>query len=186
LKNFLRDNKGTAAVLIAVFMTTILGFCALVVDVGRVSLEKSRIQNAVDSAAIAAARDLPNTTNATNTANDYIAKNGYDNISLSISFARSNRQITVEAVQTMEYAFARIIGLNSANVRGTATAEKGGRYLGGAFDYAVFSGSTNDELTINSNGQSTYIDGSVHSNNKFRYNGNHDPIPTKISTMIFT
>lgn len=169
-----KSKKGITTIMIAIMMTLILGFCALVVDIGRVSLEKGRLQNAVDSAALAAAQDLPDTIAATDTANDYMAMNGFSNADINVGFAGSNRQITVEAIDDMDYTFARILGINSTDIKAAATAEKGGRYLRGAFDYAVFSGSRNDELCINSNGQATHILGSVHSNNGFRYNGNHD------------
>ncbi len=169
-----KNQKGTAAVMTAIMMTVLLGFCALVVDIGGVSLERSRLQSAVDSAALAAAQDLPDTSAASATASDYLVSNGFDGASVNISFASLNRQITVEVVQSAEYAFAGVLGVSSTDVKASATAQKGGRYIRGAFDYAVFSGSRNDELCINSNGQSTHIIGSVHSNNGFRYNGNQD------------
>ena len=169
-----KSRKGSTAVLTAIMMSTILGFCALVVDIGRVSLEKNRLQNAVDSAVLAAAQDLPDTAVSADTAKKYIELNGFGTADISVRFASSNRQISVEAIENMDYTFARILGINSTNVKTSATAEKGGKYLRGAFDYAVFSGSKNDELCINSNGQNTHIVGSVHSNNGFRYNGNHD------------
>ena len=171
-----KSNKGTAAVLTALMMSMILGFGALVTDIGRVSLEKSSLQNAVDAAALAAAQDLPNTTSATVTATDYMLKNGYASDNVSVSFAKQNRQITVSGSKKVSYTLARIIGINDADVRNDAIAEKGGRYAADAFNYAVFSGSDTDELIINSNGQSTYIEGSVHSNNKFLYNGNGTPL----------
>lgn len=171
-----RSQKGTAAVMTAILMTVLLGFCALVVDIGSVSLERSRLQNAVDSAALAAAQDLPSTAAAAAVAADYLESNGFGDAALNISFAGSNKQITVDAVQTVNYVFAGALGLGSADVKASATAQKGGKYLKGAFEYAVFSGSKNDELCINSNGIDTHIQGSVHSNNGFRYNGNQDSL----------
>ncbi len=176
MRILLTGQRGTAAVMTAIMMTVLLGFCALVVDIGGVSLERSKLQNAVDSAALAAAQDLPNTSAAAATAADYIANNGFGEAVLNISFASSNRQITVDAAHPANYAFAGVLGVDSTDVKASATAQKGGKYLKGAFNYAVFSGSMNDELCINSNGQRTYIKGSVHSNNGFRYNGNHDPM----------
>lgn len=172
----IRSQKGTAAVMTAILMTVLLGFCALVFDIGGVSLERSRLQNAVDSAALAAAQDLPDISAAAAIAADYLESNGFGDAVLNISFSGSNRQITVEAVQSVNYVFAGVLGLGTAGVRASATAQKGGKYLKGAFEYAVFSGSIYDELCINSNGKDTYILGSVHSNNGFRYNGNNDSL----------
>lgn len=171
-----KSTKGSTAVITIIVMSTILSFCALVVDFGRASLEKNKMQNAVDSATLAAAQDLPDTAAADVTARNYMEQNGFGSADIAVQFAGSNRQITVEAVQNMDYTFARVLGINGVAIKADATAEKGGRYIRGAFDYAVFSGSRNDELCINSNGQATHIIGSVHSNNGFRYNGNQDSL----------
>ena len=150
MRIFFNSRKGTAAVMTAIMMTVLLGFCALVVDIGGVSLERSKLQNAVDSAALAAAQDLPNASAAAATAADYLVNNGFGEAVVNISFSGSNRQITVDASQPVNYAFAGVLGAGSTNVKASATAQKGGKYLDGAFKYAVFSGSRNDELCINS------------------------------------
>lgn len=173
--SLINSQKGTAALLTAIMMTVILGFCAMVVDIGRVSMEKNKLQNTVDAAALAAAQDLPDTAAASLTVNDYLNKNGYGSITASINFTRSDRRISVTGIKNIDYTFARVLGLNNTDVKSAATAEKGAKYLGGAFDYSVFSGSTTDELSITGNPaeiQPTFIEGSVHSNNGFRYNGN--------------
>lgn len=176
MRTFFRNENGTTAVMTAILMTLLLMFCALVVDIGSVSLERSRLQNAVDAAALAAAQDLPDTYSAASTAAEYLESNGFGSAVLDISFAASNRQITVDAVCPVNYVFAGVLGMGSTDVKASATARRGGKYLNGAFGYAVFSGSRNDELCINSNGKDTYILGSVHSNNGFRYNGNQDAL----------
>ncbi len=54
--------------LFAFALTVVLGMTALVADIGLVAAEKSKFQNAIDAAALAAAHDLPNTATARNTA----------------------------------------------------------------------------------------------------------------------
>lgn len=176
MRIFLKNCKGTAAVTTALMMTLILGFCALVVDIGIVSIHRSRLQNAVDSAALAAAQDLPSTSDAAGTARTYLDSNGFSDAEIDVSFALNNRKVTVEASQTYNYVLAGVLGMDTVEVSASATAQKGGAYTRGAFEYAVFSGDTNQELILNSNGRDTYIEGSVHSNNGFRYNGNHDSL----------
>lgn len=171
-----KSCKGTAAVTTALMMTLILGFSALVVDIGIVSIQKSRLQNAVDSAALAAAQDLPSTADAADTARAYLDSNGFESASINVSFANNDRQVTVEAAQSFDYMLAGVFGMDSVEVMASATAQKGGRYLRGAFEYAIFSSDMNQELILNSNGKDTYVEGSVHSNNGFRYNGNHDSL----------
>jgi Flp pilus assembly protein TadG len=175
VSSYLKRQKGTAAMITILMMTVILSFCALVVDIGRVSVEKNKLQNAIDAAALAAAQDLPDTAAATHTAYEYMGKNGYSSIDILVSFARSDRRISVTGTENVDYTFARVLGLNNTDVKCAATAEKGAKYLGGAFDYSVFSGSPLDELAISGNPaevQNAVIEGSVHSNNDFRYNGN--------------
>lgn len=172
----LKSCKGTAAVITALIMTLLLGFCALVVDIGIVSIQKSKLQNAVDSAALAAAQDLPSTSDTSDTAYEYLDSNGFGDAATDVSFAHNDRQVTVEAAHLFNYTLAGILGVETVEVRASATAQKGGAYMRGAFEYAIFSGSTNQELILNSNGKDTYVEGSVHSNNGFRYNGNHDSL----------
>jgi hypothetical protein len=47
--NFIKNNKGSSAIILALSMTAILGFCAIVSDVGLVVLERQKMQNAVDA-----------------------------------------------------------------------------------------------------------------------------------------
>lgn len=166
--------KGTAAVITAIIMTVILGFAALVIDIGRFTFEKSRFQNAVDAAALAAAQDLPDTTAAFATASDYMVKNGYDPMDITVSFAKLNRQITVAGAKRVNFMLAKVIGIEQADAINDAVAEKGGRFINEVFNYAIFSGSPLDELNFNTNGEDSTVQGSIHSNNKFRFNGNQE------------
>ena len=59
MKILLKKEEGAGAVLFAVTLTVLLGFTALVVDYGRPALAVRRLQNAADSAALAASQELP-------------------------------------------------------------------------------------------------------------------------------
>lgn len=61
LKFVKRKQRGQAMIVIAVCLLALLGLMALVVDTGRVYIEHIALQRAVDSAALAAAQDLPET-----------------------------------------------------------------------------------------------------------------------------
>lgn len=54
---FLRNQSGAAAVAVALMLTVMLGFGALVIDVGYMFHEKQRLQMAADASALAAAVD---------------------------------------------------------------------------------------------------------------------------------
>ena len=64
LRRFVRDERGNIAVMAAVLMTTLMGFAALGVDVGKVFTDRRKAQGAVDLAAMAAVSDLGNADKA--------------------------------------------------------------------------------------------------------------------------
>ncbi len=56
-----RDQRGAALILVVVGMVAILGVVGLALDSGHAMLNKTRLQNAVDAAALAAAKTLDQT-----------------------------------------------------------------------------------------------------------------------------
>lgn len=151
----------------AVMITLFLGICAIVADIGMVIIEKSRFQNALDSAALAAALEMPNTDQAESTARDYIEKNGFDRNDITVSFEADNTEIHIQGHREVKYFFAGIMNFNSITLRPKAAASGGG--MGTCFNYALFSGSTSQALIINGGG--TKITGSTHTNDNFILNG---------------
>ena len=74
-----REN-GAIAVMTALMLTVLLGFTALSIDIGLHYYLGARLQNAVDSAAVAIGQKLESDQSELDkTAYDYLAKNGYDN-----------------------------------------------------------------------------------------------------------
>lgn len=172
LRKCLRNNKGTSLVIVTLMMTVILGICAVALDVGRVVIEKQKLQNAVDSTALAAAQELPDTSKAVDTANHYIIQNGYSTSDISVTFADSNSTINIKGTKKIHYSFARIFGIDSKTAECNASATYGS--IGAAFDYVLFSGSTTNDLIIN--GSEAYVDGSAHTNRNFIANGSKHTI----------
>lgn len=167
--NILKDEEGSIAVIVVLVMTVLLGFSALVVDMGLVALEKQKLQNAVDAACLAAVRDLPDASAATATANRYIELNGYKASDITIDFSDSNQTINISASKEVNYNFAKILGFNSTSIHPSAGATK--ESLGAAFNYTLFSGNPSYTLTINGSG--FYVGGSAHSNYRFTINGSN-------------
>ncbi len=54
------DDGRTVAIVVAVAMVVLLGFCALVIDIGQIIIVKSELQNAADTGALAGVVDLVN------------------------------------------------------------------------------------------------------------------------------
>lgn len=166
-KRMLKSNKGSMIILYAAAVTLLIGFCAVVADIGLVISEKQSFQNAIDASSLAAAQELPDTSDAVDVANQYITLNGYTPADISITFSDANRTININGTKTVNYYFARIFGLNSITVYPSASATFG--TIGDAFDYVLFSGSTNTTLTLN--GSTQYVQGSSHTNKNFIANG---------------
>src|SRR5215472_4918157 len=101
----LRLQKGAAIVLIVAALAALLLMAALALDVGHATLNKSRLQNATDAAALAAAKILDDThstalatveastafgNNANTTGNQELANayaNGGGSISITVQYS---------------------------------------------------------------------------------------------------
>lgn len=174
MRNFLKkldSESGQSAVLFALLLVTVLGFTALTVDVGRVYLAKAEMQNAADSAALAAAHDLPNAGTAVNTARQYAAKNGADSSTVTTPYNGNQNKVEVACTKTVPFTFARVLGFTEQNVSARAVAASSGGV--GAFGYAVFSGDPNFQLAMY--GGDDTIGGGVHANGSIILTGdNHN------------
>lgn len=168
----LRSNKGSTMVIIAVMAFVMLGFTAVAVDTGNVMIQKQRLQNAVDAAALASAQMLPDSDAAEEAADRYARLNGVSPSDITATISDGGKCITIRANKNIEYTFARILGLTGQTVSLSAKAECG--TLGGAFNYVLFSGSKTTELTLN--GSNYSITGSTHTNQNFTANGSKNTI----------
>jgi len=152
-------------ILFALALSVLLGFAAIVIDLGLVFIEKQNFQTAVDAAALAAAQELPDTPAATKTALEYLNSNGYvddEETDFEITFENSDQKININGSKKVDYTLAKVLGISDTTVYPVASAQGGG--VGGAFNYTLFSGSTNKSLSMS--GNHFEIGGSVHSNQK--------------------
>ena len=133
---FCCEQRGSAAVVTGIFMVVLIGFSAFVLDLG-ISYDKaSKLQNSLDSAALAALEELPadNTSSAAwsaaeNTAVAYAAFNEFDISPEDIrpiykDDITSNNIIGIKITKsiTVEYNFARVQGINSGTITRTSSA----------------------------------------------------------------
>lgn len=129
-----RDERGVAMVLFGIAATVLIGAVGLSVDVGNMVLQDSRVQNAVDSAALAIAQDCalnkPACSDATGTANSYAIENagGAD----VRPFAPGSNAVTVAADKAVPTIFLRLLDVNSSDVTASATASWTGYPIEGA------------------------------------------------------
>lgn len=171
-KKRLLGESGQSTIIIAVAVVVLCGFAAFVTDVGIISVDKGQLQTAADAAALAGGYDLPSVSAATQTAKQYAGLNGVDatDVTVNTPYNGDANKIEVICSRTIEYKFARIFGLTSTTATSRAVAEKTGM-SGGAFGYALFSGSQNTALGLNSS--NLYIAGSAHTNSSFYINGSN-------------
>ncbi|TAN24287.1 MAG: hypothetical protein EPN33_00520 [Acidobacteria bacterium] len=131
-----RRQEGVTVVLMALVLTALCGMAALAVDVGVLLSAKNAAQNAADAAALAGAFTFLDPASvqplaATNAAiaigdsNPILSQNAVVTTS-DVTVDTNTREVTVNVERSGSSAvptfFARVLGINSANVAATATA----------------------------------------------------------------
>ncbi len=170
VKKWLKFEGGQSIILVAVAIAALCGVAALVVDTGMVSVAQGQLQNAADAAALAAANDLPSASAAATTADAYGVLNGVPaaNTSITTPYKGNANKVEVICTKTVQYTFARVIGINSTTVTARAVAEKTGM-SGGPFGYSIFYGDPAGTLSLRSYDLAT--GGSIHSNGSIDIQG---------------
>jgi Flp pilus assembly protein TadG len=122
-----RGERGQAAILTIVSLTTLIGMVALVVDVGVWRTERGHMQNAADAAALAAAAYLPDQAGTANgIAQSTATRNGAS--SADVSFGQTDPTstgydtVTVRTHSPGTPYFARLFGIGGFDINTTATA----------------------------------------------------------------
>jgi hypothetical protein len=123
------NDRGQAAVITVVFLATLLGAVAMVLDVGSWFREQRDTQSDADAAALASAQALPEDLGqASALASQYLDKNvagAGRQITFSSSFV-PNDTVTVKVNRDAPGTFSKLFGINSVNVHATAKARAGG------------------------------------------------------------
>lgn len=119
----IKQNAGSVSILMALVIAMLLGFSALVVDVGFAFVEKSRLDTAIDAAALAGAQSLAMSSEAAiNGAKAYLSSNKIDESAAIIEITDSGKGIRVTSAEVVEHFFAPIVGINDTTVTSTAKA----------------------------------------------------------------
>lgn len=170
IKKIVKEEKGQSAVIFAFVFIVLIGMMSFVIDLGNINSQKSDLQNAADAAALASVQELPDIANACAAAGEYAAANGIDTASgdvltVNTSYGGDSSKIEIICTREIDYIFAQVWGLKKQNVKVRAVAVSGGTGTS-AFNYALFSGSSDDPISFKS--CSADIVGSVHTNNIFK------------------
>jgi hypothetical protein len=129
--NAKRNNQsGQALVLTVVFLVSLLGMAALVIDVGSWYRAKRDLQATADASALAGAQALPGAPgNATGLANQYATTNSPDLATKDVSISSNivpNDRIQVHVTRPAPGFFAKVLGISSVQVGATASAQTEG------------------------------------------------------------
>lgn len=131
-----KNESGQSLILVTVVIAALIGFAALVVDVGVLYNSKAELQNIADAAALAGAQDLPNASLAIDTALDYVSYNGLkatqngvtesgDTVTITTPYKGDETKIGVECKRQVPYLFAKIFGLSSTEISVHSAAQYG-------------------------------------------------------------
>lgn len=177
----LKKERGSISIIAAISITVLMAFSAIVIDVGRVALEKQALQNALDAASLAGAKELPdNLPAAREMAISFFVQNGFSSAAIqNIDFSNSNKRIKITASQPVEYTFAKIFE-NGDNTTVTVSASAQISSVFDPFKYTLFSGSGIDLLQFKG---SNIITGNVHSNNSIKNAAEVSGIVTAVNTI---
>ena len=127
----------------ALVLPMLMGMAAMAVDLGGYADHRRTLQNAADSIALAAARDLPDGTAATASAHTWADKNNipWSDVTVTITpvgAGNLNPKVSVDIARPHSFAFIKVFGISSRQVSAHAAAIKtspGG--VGGLMPWSV-------------------------------------------------
>ena len=123
---YLSSKKGNSSIILLFMITVIIGLMTLTVDAGLLYLSKSRLQNTVDSVALAAiSAYAEGQEKMLEEAYKYSDLNGVPSEELNIDISENNRRVTVTANKSVTMYFAKIFGISNADVGTSAAAVAG-------------------------------------------------------------
>jgi Mg-chelatase subunit ChlD len=126
-----RDERGAVSIIFALSFLPVLAMSAAALDYGRAVSTRAKLQGALDSAVLAAARDSANLSDAqlSQRAREYVAANlGADAGGFSldtVNVTRAGKTISIDSQATVPTAMLGIIGINHIPVTGRAKSTWG-------------------------------------------------------------
>lgn len=132
LKEFWSDQRGVTLVLVTVGMVGLIGLASLVADFGLLALNKQRLVNAADAAALAGVQELVGVqagdmvakAMAQTSAADCAQQNEVEFSELCLDVDDFRVEVNVE--RQVELLMSKIFGINSGVVKARAVAQTGG------------------------------------------------------------
>ncbi|SET59785.1 Putative Flp pilus-assembly TadE/G-like [Natronincola peptidivorans] len=124
IKKLIKEEKGSAIILVALGLTVFMGVSAVVLDAGLLYIAKSQLSNGVDAAVLAGAQELPFfPEKAVDAARVYGIANDLREEEINIEVYDNDRILKVSAERNIAFFFARFIGFSDSMVRADAVAQ---------------------------------------------------------------
>lgn len=165
-------------VIAAFALIVFLMVASLVTDLGLRYYQKSRLQNAMDAAALASVTCLPDKVRAKTVALEYVQKNGFSTDSVIIEFPQEG-VIRVRDTFACQTLFSGLFSKDKMRIEAHAAAKYIQKNLSIDFDYLMFHGS---ETTFNLNGDFREVAGAVFANGSIRVSTNDAAIIDTIAS----
>ena len=125
---FVQRECGQVFFLVAALFAIFGGMTAVAVDLGSYMADRRDLQNAADAIALAASQELPDVSGAQTAANTWAANNAIDLSLMAVTFTAQslpdepNPKVIIDLQRDHGFAFARLMGIESASVTASATA----------------------------------------------------------------
>lgn len=149
IKKCFKNESGQAMIIFALAFVVVCGMTALALDVGKLAMRKSDLQNAADAAALAGAIDLPAAATARNTAMEYAEENGIaEGVEITTPYLSDPTKIEVVCKEEVPFQFAQLFGFSKKEITVRAVAMKNSRWAGEALPFINLDDdySTNPEI----------------------------------------
>lgn len=166
LRRFHKSEDGAVMVVAALSLVAFLSVASLVTDMGLKYHQKSKLQSALDAAALAAVRYMPDEQTAKNVALEYVEKNGFTTDTVVVEFP-SDEIVRVSDSRTGKTVFASLFKTDSVKINAKAAARFVDKNMAIDFEYLMFHG---DDSQFNLNGHYN-VGGSIFGNGNVYANG---------------
>lgn len=162
-RRFQKSEDGAVMVIAAFGLVAFLSIVSLVTDMGLKYHQKSKLQSAMDAAALAAVRYMPDEAKARETALEYVEKNGFSTESVVVEFP-TNEIVRVSDSREGKTIFASLFNVDFVQINAKAAAKYVNKNMAVDFDYLMFHGN-NSSFTVNGHyniGGSVFGNGNVY------------------------
>ncbi len=163
IRRFYKSEDGAAMVIAAFGLVAFLSIVSLVTDMGLKYYQESSLQNAMDAAALAAVRYMPDEAKATAIALEYVEKNGFSTENVVVEFP-TDEIVRVSDTRESKTIFASLFNVDSVQLNAKAAARFVDKKMAVNFDYLMFHGD-NSQFSLGGHynlGGSIFGNGNVH------------------------